>query len=71
MVSRNERDVDCVVTFRTESVLEKFMMRFMELNIDCNDKLEIYDGAHTWGNLKVCYLRTRTQNKLHVLFSKD
>ena len=66
MVSRNERDVDCVVTFRTESVLEKFMLRFVELNIDCNDKLEIYDGAHTWGNLKVWYRRMHIRKELFI-----
>ena len=51
--SKNERDKDCTVTFQTESILEKFMIRFSHLNIDCNDKLMIYDGAHTYGNLKV------------------
>ena len=53
MESKNERDKDCTVTFQTESILEKFMIRFSHLNIDCNDKLMIYDGAHTYGNLKV------------------
>lgn len=43
------RDVRCTVTFQTESILEKFMIRFLELNIDCNDKLMIFDGAHTYG----------------------
>lgn len=51
--SKNERDVNCAVTFRTESILEKFMLRFSHLNIDCNDKLLIYDGEHTYGSLKV------------------
>ena len=51
--SKNERDKNCEVTFATESILENFMIRFSHLNIDCNDKLFIYDGAHTWGTLKV------------------
>ena len=29
------------------------MIRFSKLNIDCNDKLMIFDGAHTYGNLVV------------------
>jgi len=49
VISSNERDVDCVVTFQTESILERFMIRFDDLKIDCNDKLVIYDGAHAIG----------------------
>jgi len=49
IISRNERDVNCVVTFQTESVLGRFMIRFEDLKIDCNDKLVIYDGAHAIG----------------------
>ncbi len=74
VTSRNERDIDCLITFQvrtrkkqstcvavhklilsfqTESILERFMLRFEELKIDCNDKLVIYDGAHATGNHKV------------------
>ena len=53
VVSNNERDVDCVVTFQTESILEQFMIRFEDLKIDCNDKLVIYDGAHAIGKFMV------------------
>ena len=53
VMSQNERDVDCVVTFQTESILERFMIRFDDLKIDCNDKLVIYDGAHAIGNFMV------------------
>jgi len=50
IVSENERDVDnCVVTFQTESILQRFMIRFESLTIDCNDNLIIYDGAHAIG----------------------
>jgi len=37
---------------QTESILERFMLRFEELAIDCNDHLVIYDGAHAIGNHK-------------------
>ena len=33
VISSNERDVDCVVTFQTESILERFMIRFDDLKI--------------------------------------
>ncbi|XP_059088501.1 uncharacterized protein LOC131884677 isoform X2 [Tigriopus californicus] len=49
VISNNERDINCVFTFQTESILERFMLRFEELNMDCNDKLFIYDGAHAIG----------------------
>ena len=48
-MSKNERDLDCTITFQTESILEKFLVRFDELGIDCNDRLEVFDGAHTHG----------------------
>lgn len=53
IMSKNERDVDCTVTFQTESILERFMLRFDELNIDCNDRLLIYDGSHAIGGHRV------------------
>ena len=56
ITSLNERDLDCVVTFQTESILERFMIRFEVLALDCNDKLILYDGAHAIGHYKVLYL---------------
>ncbi len=53
LTSDNERDVDCVITFQTESILERFMLRFERLSIDCNDRLILYDGAHAIGNHRV------------------
>jgi hypothetical protein len=55
VTSRNERDVDCTITFQTESILERFMIRFEELAIDCNDKLYLFDGAHAIGSHKVSF----------------
>ena len=34
-------------------VLGRFMIRFEDLKIDCNDKLVIYDGAHAIGKSMV------------------
>lgn len=52
VVSNNEDNLnlDCVFTFQTDSVLQKFMLRFEELQLDCNDHLYIYDGAHVYGS---------------------
>jgi hypothetical protein len=51
--SQNERNLDCVITFQTHSILQRFMLRFDLLQLDCNDHLFIYDGAHAVGSHKV------------------
>lgn len=51
--SQNERNLECVVTFQTHSILQRFMLRFDFLQLDCNDHLYIYDGAHAVGSYKV------------------
>lgn len=51
--SQNERNLDCVITFQTHSILQRFMLRFDFLQMDCNDHLYIYDGAHAVGTYKV------------------
>lgn len=54
--SQNERNLDCVITFQTHSILQRFMLRFDFLQLDCNDHLYIYDGAHAVGTYKVSNL---------------
>ncbi|XP_042206961.1 uncharacterized protein LOC121860792 [Homarus americanus] len=49
VVSEGERNVKCVVTFQTDSILQRFMLRFERLQLDCNDHLFIYDGAYDMG----------------------
>lgn len=51
--SQNERNLDCVTTFQTHSILQRFMIHFDRLQLDCNDHLFIYDGAHAVGAHKV------------------
>lgn len=53
LTSQNERDLDCAITFQTHSILQRFMLRFDQLQLDCNDHLYIYDGAHAVGSYKV------------------
>ncbi|XP_071531869.1 uncharacterized protein loaf isoform X2 [Panulirus ornatus] len=52
VVSRGERNLKCVVTFQTDSILQRFMLRFERLQLDCNDHLFIYDGAYAMGAYK-------------------
>lgn len=51
--SQNERNLDCIITFQTHSVLQRFMLRFDMLQLDCNDHLLVYDGAHAVATPKV------------------
>lgn len=51
--SKNERNLNCVITFQTHSILQRFMLRFDMLQLDCNDHLFVYDGAHAVGSHKV------------------
>lgn len=51
--SQNERNLDCVITFQTHSILQRFMLRFDMLQLDCNDHLLVYDGAHAVSTPKV------------------
>ena len=53
--SSDERDEDCVITFQTESVVEKFLLKFERLQMDCNDHLYIYDAAHVAGHWRVSH----------------
>ncbi|KAL7640733.1 UNVERIFIED_CONTAM: hypothetical protein RMT77_009008 [Armadillidium vulgare] len=47
VTSKGERNLDCVITFQTDTILQRFMLRFERLQLDCNDHLIIYDGAYT------------------------
>nr|CAD7406015.1 unnamed protein product [Timema poppensis] len=60
--SQNERNLDCVITFQTHSILQRFMLRFDLLQLDCNDHLFIYDGAHAVGNYKARSSKKQTLN---------
>lgn len=53
LISQNERNLDCAITFQTHSILQRFLVRFDSLHLDCNDRLFIYDGAHASGEPKV------------------
>lgn len=68
ITSAREENLNCMITFTTESVLQKFMLRFEELKLDCNDHLYIYDGDIAVGNPKVGLICINMRN-LKVNFS--
>jgi len=66
ITSQNERELDCAITFQTHSILQRFMLRFDQLQLDCNDHLYIFDGAHAVGSYKVSQPR-----KLRVMRQEE
>jgi len=67
--SQNERNLDCVITFQTHSILQRFMMRFDFLQLDCNDHLYVYDGAHAVGTPKYDISCRNTMQTLGPMFT--
>ncbi|XP_033221196.1 uncharacterized protein LOC117175595 [Belonocnema kinseyi] len=70
LTSQNERNLDCAITFQTHSILQRFMLRFDRLQLDCNDHLYIYDGAHAVGNYKVDLSCRSTESSVSALYTR-
>ena len=70
IISKNERNLDCILTFQTHSILQRFMLRFEVLKLDCNDHLYIYDGAHAAGIHKADVSCRNTKQNLGTLFTR-
>lgn len=68
--SQNERNLDCVITFQTHSILQRFMLRFDMLQLDCNDHLFIYDGANAVGTQKYNVSCRNTKQLVGSLFTQ-
>ncbi|RWS12946.1 uncharacterized protein B4U79_06997, partial [Dinothrombium tinctorium] len=62
ITSNEEENLNCVLTFHTETVLQRFMLRFEKLALDCNDHLFIFDGDLAVGNYKVNISRFAFKN---------
>ncbi|KAL4705304.1 hypothetical protein ACJJTC_018990 [Scirpophaga incertulas] len=69
--SRNERNLDCTMTFQTHSVLQRFMLHFEMLQLDCNDHLYVYDGAHATTLPKVDLSCRNTKQQVGALFTRS
>ncbi|XP_074605154.1 uncharacterized protein LOC141858338 isoform X1 [Brevipalpus obovatus] len=53
ITSTRDENMNCTLTFQTEKVSQRFMLRFDDLRLDCNDHLYIYDGDGSAGPTKV------------------
>ncbi|XP_070494699.1 uncharacterized protein [Chironomus tepperi] len=69
LMSQNERNLDCEITFQTHSILQRFMLRFDTLSLDCNDHLYVYDGGHAAGHAKIDISCRNTKQSVGVLFT--
>ncbi|XP_075991830.1 low-density lipoprotein receptor domain containing lost and found isoform X2 [Anticarsia gemmatalis] len=69
--SRNERNLDCTVTFQTHSILQRFMLHFDLLQLDCNDHLYVYDGAHATAPPKADLSCRNTKQQVGALFTRS
>ncbi|XP_063529074.1 uncharacterized protein LOC134740502 [Cydia strobilella] len=69
--SRNERNLDCTVTFQTHSILQRFILHFDLLQLDCNDHLYVYDGAHDTAPPKADLSCRNTKQQVSVLFTRS
>ncbi|XP_023160992.1 uncharacterized protein LOC111592813 [Drosophila hydei] len=68
--SQNERNLDCVITFQTHSILQRFMLRFDMLQLDCNDHLLVYDGAHAVSTPKIDISCRNTKNTVNAILTR-
>ncbi|XP_031841941.2 uncharacterized protein LOC116431104 [Nomia melanderi] len=70
LVSQNEKDLDCTITFQTHSILQRFMLRFDQLKLDCNDHLYIYDGAHAVSSYKADFSCKNTEQTVGAIYTR-
>ncbi|XP_014473566.1 PREDICTED: uncharacterized protein LOC106743854 [Dinoponera quadriceps] len=70
LTSQNERDLNCAITFQTHSILQRFMLRFDQLHLDCNDHLYIYDGAHAVGSYKADLSCRNTKQSVGAIYTR-
>ncbi|XP_078049734.1 uncharacterized protein LOC144476529 [Augochlora pura] len=70
LLSQNDKDLDCIITFQTHSILQRFMLRFDQLQLDCNDHLYIFDGAHAVSNYKADFSCKNTEQTVGAIYTR-
>jgi hypothetical protein len=68
IISKNEKNLDCSVTFVAEYVTQKFLIRFDEFHMECGDQLNIYDSSTAVGNARVRDTYYNRIKSTHFLF---
>ncbi|XP_076339796.1 uncharacterized protein LOC143240738 isoform X3 [Tachypleus tridentatus] len=71
LTSESENELKCVVTFQTDSILQRFMLRFERLALDCNDHLYVFDGDHAYANYKADLSCRSTRADVGTIFTQS
>ncbi|KAG8182188.1 hypothetical protein JTE90_017139 [Oedothorax gibbosus] len=71
LTSEGEDNLQCVLTFQTDTILQRFMLRFERLALDCNDHLYVFDGAHAFGNYKADLSCRSTRADVGTIFTQS
>lgn len=71
VISEMDSDLNCTMTFQTESVLQHFMARFEELALDCQDNLYVYDGDLATGRSKAALSCRSTRSETGTIFTQS
>ncbi|XP_076322468.1 uncharacterized protein LOC143231731 isoform X3 [Tachypleus tridentatus] len=71
LTSESEDNLKCVITFQTDSILQKFMLRFDHLALDCNDHLFVYDGDNAYGTHKAHLSCRSTKRNVGTIFTQS
>ncbi|OQR74481.1 hypothetical protein BIW11_09040, partial [Tropilaelaps mercedesae] len=53
LASNDEKNLYCVMTFQTSSILQKLALRFERLSLGCNDHVAIFFGDHAIGRSRM------------------
>ncbi|GIY48404.1 hypothetical protein CEXT_713391 [Caerostris extrusa] len=71
VTSENELNLKCVLTFQTDTVLQRFMLRFEHLALDCKDHLYIFDGDQKFGKYEHDLSCRSTRSDVGTIFTQD
>ncbi|GFY51192.1 uncharacterized protein TNIN_406911 [Trichonephila inaurata madagascariensis] len=70
ITSENELNLKCVLTFQTDTVLQRFMLRFEHLALDCKDHLYIFDGDQKFGKYEHDLSCRSTRSDVGTIFTQ-
>ena len=68
ITSSRDENMNCTLTFQTELVSQRFMLRFDDLRLDCYDHLYVYDGDGFAGQSKVNLSCRSTRGDYGLIF---
>ncbi|XP_063928002.1 uncharacterized protein LOC135141077 isoform X1 [Zophobas morio] len=67
---KNYTNLDCILTFQTQSILQNFVVRFDFLHLGCEDHLYIYDGPHPFGTYLADLTCTKSNKTIKIIYTR-